>query len=298
MKIPIKYFSIAILVVFLSINLEIIAQVGIGISTPNNNSQLDITSSTKGFLPPRLTTAERITLETSLTTSALPEDAGMLVFDTDLTSYYYWDGAAWVALVAAGGDYVDLTTNQSNIAGNKTFTNAVNVEGMLTPKGRLMIPMGEISYFKTAGYNLTIPSIATGTSGLLTNDNMVKIDPGTDNTEFINDIFGTGTNSRLTYAGAATRLFHIALSFSYYPQTGKDSFIFAVAKGSGVVPPLVQDSSKMFITTGNTSEFQSTALHVLLELAQDDYIEFWVGNLTSAGSYIKIKSFNFVAIGM
>jgi len=290
-----KHILSATLIAFLMIGLETFAQVGIGIVSPNTNSMLDVTATDKGFLPPRLTTAQKTALGTQLIASNLPEDKGMLVFDTTVTGYYYWDGAAWVALVAAGGGYVDLTTNQT-VGGNKTFSNDVTVNGMLTPAGRLMLPMGEISYFETAGYNVTIPLKATGESGLLTNDNMVKIDPG--NTVFIDDSFGTGTNSRLTYTGATRRLFHIALSFSYYPEQLKDSYIFAVAKGSGAGPALVQDSSKLFITTGASGDFQSSAMHILLSLAQNDYIEFWVGDLTTANKFIKIKSFNFVAIGM
>ena len=35
------------------------AQVGIGIMTADPSAQLDVTSTTKGFLPPRMTTTER-----------------------------------------------------------------------------------------------------------------------------------------------------------------------------------------------------------------------------------------------
>ena len=35
------------------------AQVGIGTSSPAGSSQLDVTSTTKGFLPPRMTTNQR-----------------------------------------------------------------------------------------------------------------------------------------------------------------------------------------------------------------------------------------------
>lgn len=55
-------------------------QVGIGTTTPNASSVLDITSTTQGFLTPRMTTAQRIAIVT-------PAD-GLVVYDTDLRSFY------------------------------------------------------------------------------------------------------------------------------------------------------------------------------------------------------------------
>ncbi len=266
-----------IIALLLIVNHAIIAQVGIGTATPNISAMLDIESNSKGLLPPRMDTTAR--------DGIIAAANGLLIYNIDTNKLNYFDGTSWQVSQTETSS-VDLTNNQ-NVGGNKTFT------GTITASGRLMIPMGEISYFKTAGYNLTIPTIATGNSGLGTNDNMVKINPGTANTNFVNDMFGTGTDSRLTYTGSVGRYFHIALSFSYFPETLKDSFIFGVAKNG-----LVQDTSKLFITTGASGDFQSSAMHVLLWLAPNDYIEFYTGNLTTANKYIKIKSFNFVAIGM
>jgi hypothetical protein len=66
------------------------AQVGIGTVTPNASSVLDITSTTQGMLAPRMTTTQR----TAITTPA----EGLLVYDTDLKSFYYYSAAAWVAI--------------------------------------------------------------------------------------------------------------------------------------------------------------------------------------------------------
>lgn len=59
------------------------AQVGIGTTTPNASSILDLTSSTQGLLTPRMTTAQRITI-------ASPAD-GLMVYDTDLKSFFHFD---------------------------------------------------------------------------------------------------------------------------------------------------------------------------------------------------------------
>ncbi len=74
---------------FLVIALNIHAQnnIGIGTNTPNNNAKLDISSTTKGILIPRMTSAQRITLAGTLGLS----DEGLMVYDTDLQKFFYWD---------------------------------------------------------------------------------------------------------------------------------------------------------------------------------------------------------------
>jgi microcystin-dependent protein len=67
------------------------AQTGIGTTTPDNNAMLDIPSTQKGLLLPRLTAAQQATLAASLT----PAQLGMLVTDAATGKPLYWTGAAW-----------------------------------------------------------------------------------------------------------------------------------------------------------------------------------------------------------
>lgn len=67
---------------FLVISLVINAQVGIGTSTPDASSLLDLTSTTKGLLAPRMTTSQR----NAITTPA----NGLMVYDTTLKVFYYY----------------------------------------------------------------------------------------------------------------------------------------------------------------------------------------------------------------
>jgi Chaperone of endosialidase/Head domain of trimeric autotransporter adhesin len=62
---------------------EIISQIGISESNiaPNPSAMLDVSSTTKGFLAPRMTTAQRETIS--------PPTSGLLVFDTSTKSYWY-----------------------------------------------------------------------------------------------------------------------------------------------------------------------------------------------------------------
>ena len=61
--------------------------VGIGTSTPNASSRLDITSTTQGFLPPRMTSTQKTTIATPAT--------GLVVYDTTLNKLAVYTGAAW-----------------------------------------------------------------------------------------------------------------------------------------------------------------------------------------------------------
>ena len=69
--------------------------VGIGITSPSSSSMLDISSTTKGMLMPRMTSAQR----TAISSPA----SGLLVFDTDTKTLWAYDGTAWKNLYTSGG---------------------------------------------------------------------------------------------------------------------------------------------------------------------------------------------------
>jgi hypothetical protein len=73
----------ACLLIFMTITTNVFAQVGIGTTTPNASSVLDVSSTTKGMLTPRMTTGQR-------TAIATPAD-GLIVYDTDLKSFYHYN---------------------------------------------------------------------------------------------------------------------------------------------------------------------------------------------------------------
>ncbi len=66
------------------------AQVGINTTTPDPSSILDITSSNKGMLLPRLTTAQRTAISSPAN--------GLIVYDTDFNSLFYYNSSSWVSL--------------------------------------------------------------------------------------------------------------------------------------------------------------------------------------------------------
>ncbi len=75
----------------------IIAQVGIGTTTPSAGSMLDITSADKGVLLPRVDIVDLATVAPIIGGATV----GLLVYNTNTTTgvgYYYWDGSSWTAL--------------------------------------------------------------------------------------------------------------------------------------------------------------------------------------------------------
>jgi hypothetical protein len=68
--------------------------VGIGTITPNGSAQLDITSTTRGMLLPRMTDSEK---------NAIVSPAhGLLVFNTNTNSFQYYNGTAWSNISHSG----------------------------------------------------------------------------------------------------------------------------------------------------------------------------------------------------
>ena len=63
------------------------AQVGIGTETPDPSATLDLTSSSQGFLPPRLTTVQRDAI-------ASPA-AGLTIYNTTVNCLQWWNGSIW-----------------------------------------------------------------------------------------------------------------------------------------------------------------------------------------------------------
>ncbi len=82
----------------LALNLS--AQTGIGTTTPNASAKLDVYSTNKGFLPPRVT----LTSETDASTIASPAE-GLLIYNLGSVGlqagYYYWNGANWATIATA-----------------------------------------------------------------------------------------------------------------------------------------------------------------------------------------------------
>ncbi len=92
-----------LLVLLFFISISSYAQVGIGTTTPNSSSSLDIVSTNKGILIPRMTVAQRI----AITNPAV----GLLVYQTnDVQGFYFFNGTNWHRLLDNNGDGNPVST--------------------------------------------------------------------------------------------------------------------------------------------------------------------------------------------
>ena len=82
-------------------------------STSAGSSILDLRSTTKGFLKPRMTAAERIAIGSPAT--------GLEVFDTDSAYSLFWDGSVWKGY-ASGGGSTTIYTGDGSIIEDRTVT--------------------------------------------------------------------------------------------------------------------------------------------------------------------------------
>lgn len=86
-----QFFLLLLLILSISINAQT-GSIGINTSTPDNSSVLDIVSTNKGVLVPRMTTSAR----TSITSPA----NGLLVFDTTTNSLWVYKNSVWVEIIS------------------------------------------------------------------------------------------------------------------------------------------------------------------------------------------------------
>ncbi len=163
-------------VLFILMNgVNAIAQTGIGTTTPDASAKLDVSSTNKGFLPPRVT----LTSTTDIITIPNPATA-LLVYNTGSNvnlsaGYYYWSGSAWTKIgnngsilasntvtisatgtaPTSGTRTIDKTFAVDNGA-TKTITLQLSFVGSAVGSGDYLISLPEgITFNTNAGYNPT-----------------------------------------------------------------------------------------------------------------------------------------------
>jgi len=113
--------------------------VGIGTATPHPNALLDLSSVNKGLLVPRLNTLQRTLM------NPLPSANGLLVYDTDLSTFCFWDGVSsvWVCLDELGNGSGGATgptgsigpAGPTGVTGAGGATGPSGVDGATGPTG-------------------------------------------------------------------------------------------------------------------------------------------------------------------
>lgn len=107
-------------------NLSAQQNVGVGTNTPDASSVLDLTSTNKGILIPRMNTTQRL---------AIPAPAtGLLVYDTDFSQFWYFDGTQWLP-ISAGATGPTGPTGPAGVQGPTGDPGIAGVAGPTGPTG-------------------------------------------------------------------------------------------------------------------------------------------------------------------
>lgn len=142
--------------------------VGIGTNTPDPSAMLDITSTTKGLLIPRMTTTER--------TSIPGPTIGLVVFDNTTYSFWIYRGdvnGGWAELLTGldkhwdvlGSNIFNLNVGNVGIGTNnpqqKLTINAIN------PSIQMMNDGNQVGFLSTSGTHLKLATNSANTTGSL-----------------------------------------------------------------------------------------------------------------------------------
>jgi hypothetical protein len=143
--------------------LMVFSQVGIGTNTPDSSAKLEVSSSNKGFLPPRVTLTG-----TNDSTTIINPATGLLVYNTVtagsspnnvIPGFYFYNGTHWSKLN-------EVSDNAANVTGNVVVANG----GTGTTNGSIT-GTSELS-FSAGGINQNVILTPSGTGKTLLNGNV------------------------------------------------------------------------------------------------------------------------------
>lgn len=139
------------------------AQVGVGIASPDNSAMLEVNSTTKGLLTPRMTASER--------TGIISPATGLIVYQTDGTAGFYYYNGGWLMLIneASSLNASNLSTGTvaparlgSGTANNTTFLRGDGTWAAPTAAASTNFPFSQVAIPNTGTYNFTISPASLG----------------------------------------------------------------------------------------------------------------------------------------
>jgi len=146
------------------------AQVGIGTISPNASAQLDVQSTTKGLLAPRMTDTQRAGIASPAT--------GLLVYQTNGDAgFWYYTGSEWVPLkstaAAGGGAIIPYASGtpavMTTILGGLVGTTSVVGFGINTPGVSLVGGLIDATSLTNMAFSVPRDGTITSIAGFFSN---------------------------------------------------------------------------------------------------------------------------------
>ncbi|MEO1514229.1 MAG: hypothetical protein AAFV95_04430 [Bacteroidota bacterium] len=178
-------------------------------SLPDSSAMLDISSTDKGFLIPRLTTTQRNNISNPA--------SGLLVYDSNQQSFWYFNGTDWKSVVAAPIFLAENNTTKANgndndwiVGANNLDYNGTNDRKMFFDKSLGAFRVGRAypstwdesfrgrqsfasNFWTTASGQF---SVAMGTGGIASGNYSVKFGQGAEATEDNDIAFGVQARAK------------------------------------------------------------------------------------------------------
>ena len=166
-------------------SIQVMSQTGIGTTTPHASAKLDVTSTNKGFLPPRVT----LTSNTDVATIPSPAE-GLLVYNLGSVGlqagYYYWNSANWATIATATSagngvtsmDMVKLYSKAYSAAtADSTIANATGYKFTVPVSGRYLFDFSCTGYSNaTITYKVRQGTTDIGTDAQTSYNNTVHVE--------------------------------------------------------------------------------------------------------------------------
>ncbi len=225
-------------------------------TAPNASAMLDIKSTTKGLLIPRMTTVQR--------TGIAAPAKGLLVYDTDNNSFWFYTGTAWNDL-SAGGSNSSWIANGTHIYNSNTGNVGI---GTNSPTEKLTV--------RTAGATYGL----TQTDGITTVGTWI----GTD-AFFPGGWIGTKSNHPLNFftAGSASKMTifqtgDIVVGDNTVTPVGK--FTVKTSNNADGISHLGDNGNILATRMGGTSAGIGTFSHTNMRIFANNYSAIFIAEAT------------------
>ncbi len=230
-----KIYNLCLLITLL--NVSAFAQVGIGTTSPNPSSLLDITSTDKGILIPRIAL-----IQTTNFAPLLSHVAGMQVYNTatvgDVTpGQYYNDGIKWIRVgdaAASSKNYTFLRTSDNlpaeTVGDQNINTYRFGNTGFKTNNPTTTIQVGTDHGNNGGVLQINVDDTGTQIQGLkVSNKRTSGFNFGVNGTAY-----GTGTGTNVGLYGYAE---NATTNLGLWVQEGNTNLARAAKIGSGTILP-------------------------------------------------------------
>jgi len=261
------------------------AQVGIGTTSPSNSSMLDISSTTKGFLLPRMTSAQRDAVASPAT--------GLQVFDTTTNTFWFYNGTAWINGGVASAQDLRLVGTNNHVTADAGVGS--NGSSLGTGTDNIAIGQNAMKLGSTGQYNIALGinalrdmtsatgNVAIGASALSKNNSNGNIAIGynasINTTGGNNTIVGFGALSAATTASQNTAM---GVSALQSVSTGNFNAVFGNAAGTALT------TGSRNLAIGNDTAFPNNAGDYQMNIANGIFGTGMNGSVTAPAGNIGI----------